>query len=97
MSTVPSTEKMIEELMWQSLEGGNYNVEALKKQVTADSRFDELGLDSLDAVDFFLRVQDHFKIKMREEDYAKLGTIKEVQAYVEEKIDAPEQHQTRAE
>lgn len=96
MST-PSPEKMIEELLWQSLKGGHYNVEALKKEVTADSRFDEIGLDSLDLVEFFLRVQDHFGIKMREEDYANLGTINDVQAYVEEKNDSPIQHQTRAE
>ncbi|MCA1567745.1 MAG: phosphopantetheine-binding protein [Acidobacteria bacterium] len=85
MSTVSSTETTIKDILWQSLAGGSYNIETLKSQLTADSRFDEIGLDSLDIVDFFLRLQDHFEIKMREEDYARLTTIKDIQTYLEEK------------
>jgi acyl carrier protein len=85
MSNASSTETTIKDILWQSLAGGSYNVEALKSQLTSDTRLDELGLDSLDIVDFFLRLQDHFKVTMREEDYTRLATVKDIQTYLEEK------------
>ncbi|HEX8174138.1 MAG TPA: phosphopantetheine-binding protein [Pyrinomonadaceae bacterium] len=84
MSNVQSNEMMIKDILWQSLRGGNYNITELQEQLTANTRFDDAGLDSLDIVDFFLRVQDEFEIKLREEDYAKLATINDVRTYLEE-------------
>jgi acyl carrier protein len=75
---------MIKDILWQSLRGSNYNIEELQEKLTPDTRFDDAGLDSLDIVDFFLRVQDEFEIKLREEDYARLATINEVRTYIEE-------------
>ncbi len=90
MITEQTTDQTVMEILWQSLAGGRYNVEELKGRVQPDSRFDELGLDSLDVVDFFLRLQDHFKIRMREQDYTDLLSIDAVQAYINEKSGLPE-------
>jgi acyl carrier protein len=85
MQELQIDEKTVEEMLWESLAGGNYDVDALKKTTQPDTRFDELGLDSLDVIDFYLHVQDHYKITMREEDYSDLTSIEAVQAFVKEK------------
>jgi acyl carrier protein len=79
----------IEEILWLSLAGGNYDLEALKEKTEPDTRFDELGLDSLDVIDFFIRVQDHYKVTMRDEDYSNLASIEAVRAFVREKSCPP--------
>jgi len=83
--TEQTTDQTVMEILWQSLAGGRYNVEELKGVVRPDTRFDELGLDSLDVVDYFLRLQDHFKVRMREQDYTDLVSIEAVQTYINEK------------
>jgi acyl carrier protein len=81
------TDQTVMDILWQSLAGGRYNVEELKGRVRPDSRFDELGIDSLDMVDFFLRLQDSFNVRMREQDYTDLVSIGAVQTYINEKRD----------
>ncbi|HJQ32415.1 MAG TPA: phosphopantetheine-binding protein [Pyrinomonadaceae bacterium] len=85
MPTEQTTDQTVMDILWQSLAGGRYNVEELKSRARPDSRFDELGLDSLDVVDFFLRIQDHFNVRMREQDYTDLTSVEAVQTYVNEK------------
>src|SRR5437016_2893360 len=58
MAQRTSSETEILDVLWQSLKGGNYDLEAMKAKVHPDSRFDELGIDSLDMTDFFIRIED---------------------------------------
>jgi acyl carrier protein len=88
--TEQTTEQTVTEILWQSLAGGRYDIEELKDKVRPDSRFDELGLDSLDVVDFFLRLQDHYHVRMREQDYTDLVSLDAVQKYINEKRGLPE-------
>jgi acyl carrier protein len=83
------TEKAVLEILWQSLEGGHYNLQELKTSLRVDSRIDEIGVDSLELVDFYLRLQDHFKIKIQQEDFDKLTSVGAVQAYIERERSAP--------
>ena len=72
----------IMEILWQSLEGSDHNIEELKQKLESDSQFEDFGFDSLDMVDFLLRLEDHFNITIPQEDYAHLGSIAAVQAYI---------------
>lgn len=85
MQNIQVEKNTVEDILWQSLAGGNYDIDALKAKTHPDTRFDELGLDSLDIIDFFLRVQDHYKITMRDDDYSNLASIEAVRAFVREK------------
>jgi acyl carrier protein len=76
------TDDIIMEILWQSLEGGDHNLEELKQKLAVDSQFEDFGFDSLDMVDFLLRIEDHFNITIPQEDYAHLGSIAAVQAYI---------------
>lgn len=69
-------------LLWDSLEGGDYDMEALKGRLLDNARFDEAGIDSLDLGAFLLRVQDHFNITIRQEEYPALMSLADVQAYL---------------
>ena len=47
---------------------------------------DELGIDSMDLATIALVLQDEYKIKIDEDDYPKLKTIRLIAEYIEEKI-----------
>ena len=76
------TDDTIMEILLQSLEGGDHNLAELKQKLAVDSQFEDFGFDSLDMVDFLLRIEDHFNITIPQEDYANLGSIAAVQAYI---------------
>jgi acyl carrier protein len=75
----------IAEILWESLKGGNYDVPSLKQTMHDDSKLDDIGLDSLDITDFFLRVEDQYKVSIQREDYPRLTTLREIEVYVKEK------------
>jgi acyl carrier protein len=77
-----STTDTVFNLLWQSLEGGSYDLPRLKQEIRADSPFEEFGFDSLDMVDFTLRVQEHFRIPIRQDDIPTLVSIEAVEAYI---------------
>lgn len=73
---------VIREIFWESLEGSPLNLQKLRDRMLIEQEFQRLGLDSLDLVEFFLRVQERFKIAIRQEDYAELVSIDAVVQYV---------------
>lgn len=82
MSITPASETAILDVLWQSLKGGAYNLDVMKSHVQPESRFEELGIDSLDMTDFFIRIEDRFRIKIRQEDYASLQSVRDLQQYL---------------
>jgi len=89
MLSTPSETQQISEILWQSLEGEEVNLAELKTRLTEDSSFGDFGLDSLALVEFFLRLQSHFKISIRQEDYPHLTSLEAVQRYVQQKLLSP--------
>ncbi|HEX3526907.1 MAG TPA: acyl carrier protein [Thermoanaerobaculia bacterium] len=75
----------IAEILWESLKGGDYDIPALKKTVHDDSKLEDIGLDSLDMTDFFIRVEDQYKISIQREEYPRLGSLRAIELYVKEK------------
>jgi acyl carrier protein len=69
-------------ILWQSLEGSDHDLEKLKQKLEIDSQFEDFGFDSLEMVDFLLRIEDHFNIAIPQEDYANLVSIAAVQTYI---------------
>lgn len=48
----------------------------------------DLGLDSLDTVDLVLQMEDQFHVAIPDEDYAKLQTVRQINDYLMEKVQA---------
>jgi len=75
----------IAEILWESLKGGDYDIPALKKTVHDESKLEDIGLDSLDMTDFFIRVEDQYKISIQREEYPRLDSLRAIELYVKEK------------
>jgi len=75
-------ETAILDILWQSLKGGNYDLEAMKRKLAPESRFEDLGIDSLDMTDFFIRIEDRYKVKIMQEDYSSLASVRALQEYL---------------
>jgi acyl carrier protein len=82
---VQELDSVIEGIFWESLEGGTVDTDALKKRLRVDSDFRDLGIDSLDLVDFVVRVQGHFKITISQEEFPGLMSLEAMRHRVEEK------------
>jgi len=46
----------------------------------------EEGVDSLDLLDFYLNIEEHYNIKVNDEDVAGLLTLNDYQKYVSDKL-----------
>jgi acyl carrier protein len=47
--------------------------------------FDDLGLDSLDLLEFYLRLDEEFNVNLTEDDYPKLTSVEATTAYLKAK------------
>ena len=55
-------------------------------QVTEDASFiDDLGADSLDAVELIMAFEEEFDVEIPDEDAQKIKTVKDVIEYIESK------------
>ena len=55
-------------------------------QVTEDASFiDDLGADSLDAVELIMAFEEEFDVEIPDEDAQKIRTVKDVIEYIESK------------
>jgi acyl carrier protein len=77
--------QVIWDLLWQSLQGGNYDIESLQTHVRDDSHFvDEMGIDSLDLVEFYLRLEEHVHVNLEADDYSNLTSVQAIMTFLQE-------------
>ena len=68
--------QVVWDILWNSLTGGNYDVEALRTLARDDSDFvADMGIDSLDLVEFFLRLEEHTSVKLDADEYQNLTSV----------------------
>jgi acyl carrier protein len=78
------------EVLWESLDGSVRDLAALKASAREDALFiEEMGLDSLDLLEFYLRLDEKFGVRLTEEDYPELTSIKTVVFLLESRAAAP--------
>lgn len=62
-------------------------LEVKRDQIASNSKFiEDLGADSLDAVEIIMALEDEFNIEIPDEDAKKLTTVKDVLDYLGKKI-----------
>ena len=54
-------------------------------EISLDSTFEDLGLDSLDTVEIVMSLEDEFGIEVPDEDAEKFQTVSDIVSYVEAK------------
>jgi acyl carrier protein len=68
--------QVVWDILWNSLTGGNYDVEALRARARDDSDFvADMGIDSLDLVEFFLRLEEQTSVKLDADEYQNLTSV----------------------
>lgn len=77
-------ESEILDILWQSLRGGEYDLEKMKASMGPESSFEDAGIDSLDMTDFFIRIEERYQVKILQEDYPNLDTVRNLHGYLAE-------------
>lgn len=62
----------------------------LIRQISPDTKFAELGLDSLDQVELIIAIEEEFKMELTDEVAEKISTPKEATEVVKEALAARE-------
>jgi acyl carrier protein len=81
------SENKVFQILWQSVEGGQYDLDDLKRSVGVDTNIAAF-LDSLDMADFLLRLEHHYKIGIPQEEYPRLSSIAAIEAYIRDRAPA---------
>jgi acyl carrier protein len=78
--------KAVWETLWQSLDGARYDIDSLRAKARDDSHLiEEVGMDSLDLLEFYLRLGEKFNVDVTEEDYPQLVSVSAVARYLKDK------------
>ena len=71
------------ETLWQSLDGYRYDIGALQARAHDNSHLvDDIGMDSLDLLEFYLRLDEKFNLSLAEEDYPQLISVAAIADYL---------------
>lgn len=85
--------RLVREILLGTLENENYNIAVSEENLRDDSHFtEEIGINSLDLLEFFLRIEDQFEIQIHDADYGSLSSVYAVIQFVKEKQVAPGPH-----
>ncbi len=82
MSQHDVREAEILDILWQSLRGGDYDLEKMRTEMGPDSSFEDAGIDSLDMTDFFIRIEERYQVKILQEDYPNLDSVHRLHVYL---------------
>ncbi|HXU93372.1 MAG TPA: acyl carrier protein [Gallionella sp.] len=66
------------------------------EQITPESTFESLGLDSLDAVELLLDIETTFNIEIEDADYENAKTVSDLVALVESAVNVRQRHEADA-
>jgi acyl carrier protein len=82
-----NTETVIE-VLWESLGSeGQTDLTTLKKCVRDGAEINDLGLDSLDMVDYYLRLQDRFDVQIPEDAFDQLTSFSAIAAFIQRRME----------
>jgi len=76
MLETDSTSRLVREILLGTLENESYNLGTFGENLRNDSHFtEEIGIHSLDLLEFFLRIEDQFEIQIHEDDACSLTSV----------------------
>lgn len=87
------TRELVLTAFWEALEGGSYDAGKIRETLADDSHLvDDLGLDSLDLVEFYMRLEELFETEIPNAEFEKLSTIGAIASYLSARGAAPADH-----
>ena len=78
--------RLVREILLGALENDNYNLGTSGENLRNDSHFtEEIGINSLDLLEFFLRLEDQFEIQIHDYDASSLTSVYAVIQFLKKK------------
>jgi acyl carrier protein len=78
-----SDNRLVREILLWALENRDYNVGPSGENLRNDSHFtEEIGIHSLDLLEFFLRLEDQFEIQIHDHDFGLLTSVQAVTEFI---------------
>lgn len=76
MLETDNASKLVREILLGVLEDENYNLGTAGENLRNGSHFtEEIGINSLDLLEFFLRLEDQFEIQIHDDDTGPLTSV----------------------
>ena len=83
MSKDDSDSRVVREILLWALENGDYNLGSAGENLRDDSHFSsEIGIKSLDLLEFFVRLEDQFDVEIHARDYNSLTSVQAVTEFL---------------
>jgi len=78
--------RLVREILLGALENENYKLGTSGENLRNDSHFtEEIGINSLDLLEFFLRIEDQFEIQIHDDDAGSLTSVNAVIQFLKTK------------
>jgi acyl carrier protein len=78
--------RVVWDTLWQSLDGSRYDIDVLRARAHDDSHLvEDMGMDSLDLLEFYLRLDEKFHMNLAAEDYPKFTSVTAIADYLRSK------------
>jgi len=81
--TIDDEKRVVAELLWEALDGGHYDLTVLKAMPDDAHFVKDIGIDSLDLMEFILRVEERFSVKISDDDYSSLTSVSAVAEFLQ--------------
>jgi acyl carrier protein len=82
MATWTDITKQLNEILLDSLDAQQYSIESLCESLTPTANLIECGIDSLNLMEFLLRVEQHFSLEIPEDEYGQLVSMEAIERYI---------------
>ena len=90
MIETDNTSRLVREILLGALENENYNLGTSGENLRNDSHFtEEIGINSIDLLEFFLRIEDQFEIQIHDDDARSLTSVYAVIHFLKAKQSHP--------
>lgn len=74
--SIEDTRQQLHQLLWSALAAGDYDVPALRSALRDDSHLSrDLGIESLDIIEFHVRIQSVLGLVIQDSDFEQASTI----------------------
>ena len=71
-------------ILWDAMEGSSHDLAKLKSLARDDAHFiEDVGLDSLDLLEFYLRLDEAFDLNLAADDYPQLSSVQAIIIFLE--------------
>jgi acyl carrier protein len=82
MSTWTEITKQLNDLLLDSLDTQQYSIESLGESLTPTTNLIECGIDSLNLMEYLLRVEQHFGLEIPEDEYDQMVSMAAIERYI---------------